>query len=83
MLTGLPIAGDPIGPMTAPPGWQQDLEARFAAVLEPPEAAGLLRIPADQRDGPTMMWLEQFRVERMVAQPTEEQVARHLEAFLL
>ena len=51
MLTGLPIAGDPIGPMTAPPGWQQDLETRFAAVLEPPEAAGLLRIPADQRDG--------------------------------
>ncbi|KAL6908158.1 hypothetical protein ACP4OV_002328 [Aristida adscensionis] len=82
MLTGLPIAGDPIGPAAAPPGWQEDLEARFAGVVELPEG-GLLPVPATQKHGPKKLWLEQFRVERMVADPTEQQLARHLEAFLL
>ncbi|KAL6838864.1 hypothetical protein ACP4OV_031300 [Aristida adscensionis] len=83
MLTRLPLAREAIGPSEAPVGWREDLQQRFAGVhpVEPP--GGLLPVQANQTHGPKKIWLEQFRVEMMTADPTEYQLARHFEAYLL
>ena len=33
-LLGLPLAGEPIGPLDAPEGWRAAMQARFAAAFQ-------------------------------------------------
>lgn len=83
MLLGLPIAGAAAFPSDAPVNWRDALLARFHGALGADVAPSYVDFPVRQRHGPPLGWLSQFRVERMVPQPTAEQVSWHLKAYLL
>ncbi|CAN6164212.1 unnamed protein product [Urochloa humidicola] len=78
MLTGLPIHGTAIGPLTTPEGWREDLAQKFQGVL--PENVDI-GISASKKHGPQLQWLHMFRLDRMVEDPYR--IARHFEAYLL
>ena len=56
MLLGLPLAGNPIGPLADPPEWQTELGARFLNIYA---NASVL---ASEPHGPKFDWLQKFRV---------------------
>ena len=55
-LLGLPLAGEPIGPLDAPVGWHATMQARFAGVRE-----GVQALP-DRKNGPSVAWLGHYQV---------------------
>jgi hypothetical protein len=65
-LLGLPVVGEAVGPRVVPPGWMDDLQARFAAVDRHPGLGPVLPHPAGAR-GPSKKWLMQFQVSHSIA----------------
>ena len=55
-LLGLPLAGEPIGPLQAPAGWHQTMVARFHGLRD-----GVVPMP-HERHGPSHAWLSEFEV---------------------
>ena len=55
-LLGLPLAGQPVGPLEAPVNWQDDLIARFQGIF-----AGAPPLQYDSH-GPKLDWLVAFQV---------------------
>lgn len=55
-LLGLPLAGEPIGPLDIPAGWRAALVARFAGVRE-----GIAAM-RQEKHGPTLSWLSEYEV---------------------
>jgi hypothetical protein len=56
MLLGLPLAGEPIGPLQEPNGWQETMDARFHGIR-----AGVAPMTFDAH-GPRQAWLHEFQV---------------------
>nr|XP_051208128.1 serine/threonine-protein phosphatase 7 long form homolog [Lolium perenne] len=80
MLLGLPLAGEPIGPLEEPVGWMHTMDARFVGVRE---GVGPISFEAH---GPRQAWLHEFQIEQFgypdVAM-TAAQITRSLEAYLM
>jgi len=55
-LLGLPLAGEPVGPLPVPDNWRADMEGRFAGLHDGDEAIG------DDMHGPMVSWLNSFKV---------------------
>lgn len=81
MLLGLPIAGAAVFPPVVTPAWMDEILQRFAGVL-PPDAQPP-QFGFHDSHGPSKVWLEQFRAERLPADAEDWRVRRHLEAYLL
>lgn len=81
LLFGLPLAGQPVGPVVVPGDWEEQLLDRFQGVFNPEE--GEEQFGFHDRHGPTKPWLSQFRAERLTEDDPEWKVQRHLEAYLL
>ncbi|KAM0839670.1 hypothetical protein ACQ4PT_060165 [Festuca glaucescens] len=82
MLLGLPVSGRVVTPTANPnKDWCEHLVQRFRGVLpEDPEK------PYEEfahSYGIPFSWLCRFKLENMAANADDNQVARHLEAFLL
>jgi hypothetical protein len=65
-LLGLAVAGEAVGPRVVPPGWMDDLQARFAQVDRRPDLGPVLPNTAGAR-GPSKKWLMQFQVNHSIA----------------
>ncbi|KAK1630167.1 hypothetical protein QYE76_004482 [Lolium multiflorum] len=80
MLLGLPLAGEPIGPLEEPVGWMHSMDARFLGVRE---GVGPISFEAH---GPRQAWLHEFQIEQF-GYPDEPmtavQITRSLEAYLM
>jgi hypothetical protein len=59
MLLGLPLEGDPIGPLQAPADWEEDMALRFQGIR-----AGA-RPFASEAHGPKLDWLLEYQVSWM------------------
>uniref|UniRef100_A0A8I6WQ49 Aminotransferase-like plant mobile domain-containing protein n=1 Tax=Hordeum vulgare subsp. vulgare TaxID=112509 RepID=A0A8I6WQ49_HORVV len=81
MLLGLPLAGNPIGPLADPPEWQTELGARFLNIY------ANAPVLASEPHGPKFDWLQKFRIENFPGYPHVEmsdiQITRSLEAYLM
>nr|XP_051229877.1 serine/threonine-protein phosphatase 7 long form homolog [Lolium perenne] len=80
MLLGLPLAGEPIGPLEEPVGWMHSMDARFVGVRE---GVGPISFEAH---GPRQAWLHEFQIEQFGypdAPMTAAQITRSLEAYLM
>ena len=55
-LLGLPLAGEPIGPLQAPENWQEAMSLRFQGINP---RAGVF---ASENHGPKLDWLLDFQV---------------------
>ncbi|KAK1605482.1 hypothetical protein QYE76_029155 [Lolium multiflorum] len=80
MLLGLPLAGEPIGPLEEPVGWMHSMDARFLGVRE-----GVGPISFDAH-GPRQAWLHEFQIEQFGypdVPMTAVQITRSLEAYLM
>uniref|UniRef100_A0ACD5VBT6 Uncharacterized protein n=1 Tax=Avena sativa TaxID=4498 RepID=A0ACD5VBT6_AVESA len=77
-LLGLPLAGQPIGPLDALASWSTNMAQRFE---------GITAVPFDHDEhGPKFDWLLGFQIQRLgypELQLTEPQITRCLEAYLL
>ena len=60
-LLGLPLAGEPIGPLQAPVNWEDDLANRFGGIFP-----GAPDFNADSH-GPKLEWLLAFQVGASVS----------------
>jgi hypothetical protein len=58
-LLGLPLAGEPIGPLQAPADWEQDMALRFQGIRQ---GAGLF---AAEAHGPKFDWLLNYQVSSL------------------
>jgi hypothetical protein len=56
-LLGLPLAGDPIGPLCAPNNWAVDLIAHFNKIH-----GGVAHPDIELSHGPKYAWLKEFQV---------------------
>ncbi|KAK1650728.1 hypothetical protein QYE76_068533 [Lolium multiflorum] len=80
MLLGLPLAGEPIGPLEEPVGWMHSMDARFLGVRE---GVGPISFEAH---GPRQAWLHEFQIEQFGypdVPMTAVQITRSLEAYLM
>ncbi|KAK1630045.1 hypothetical protein QYE76_004360 [Lolium multiflorum] len=80
MLLGLPLAGEPIGPLEEPVGWMHSMDARFVGVRE---GVGPISFEAH---GPRQAWLHEFQIEQFGypdVPMTAVQITRSLEAYLM
>ncbi|XP_051214137.2 serine/threonine-protein phosphatase 7 long form homolog [Lolium perenne] len=80
MLLGLPLAGEPIGPLEEPVGWMHSMDARFVGVRE---GVGPISFEAH---GPRQAWLHEFQIEQFGypdVPMTAAQITRSLEAYLM
>ncbi|KAK1651020.1 hypothetical protein QYE76_068825 [Lolium multiflorum] len=80
MLLGLPLAGEPIGPLEEPVGWMHSMDARFLGVRE---GVGPISFEAH---GPRQGWLHEFQIEQFGypdVPMTAVQITRSLEAYLM
>ncbi|KAK1668388.1 hypothetical protein QYE76_056547 [Lolium multiflorum] len=80
MLLGLPLAGEPIGPLEEPVGWMHSMDARFLGVRE---GIGPISFEAH---GPRQAWLHEFQIEQFGypdVPMTAVQITRSLEAYLM
>ena len=59
MLLGLPLAGDPIGPLQAPADWQEGIALRFQGILD---GAGPF---TSEAHGPKLDWLLNYQFRSM------------------
>nr|XP_051197044.1 uncharacterized protein LOC127310404 [Lolium perenne] len=80
MLLGLPLAGEPIGPLEEPVGWMHSMDARFVGVRQ---GVGPISFEAH---GPRRAWLHEFQIEQFGypdVPMTAAQITRSLEAYLM
>ncbi|KAK1605043.1 hypothetical protein QYE76_028716 [Lolium multiflorum] len=80
MLLGLPLAGEPIGPLEEPVGWMHSMDARFVGVRQ---GVGPISFEAH---GPRQAWLHEFQIEQFGypdVPMTAAQITRSLEAYLM
>ena len=59
-MLGLPLAGEPVGPLEAEVNWKQDLRDRFEGIYD-----GAPLVEADSH-GPKLDWLLGFQVSSCV-----------------
>ena len=59
MLLGLPLVGDPIGPLQAPADWQEGMALRFQGILAGAEPF------TSEAHGPKLDWLLNYQVRSM------------------
>jgi hypothetical protein len=55
-LLGLPLAGEPIGPLEAPVNWEHAMDARFHGIRD---GVGPL---VSEKHGPRLAWVREFQV---------------------
>lgn len=80
MLLGLPLAGEPIGPLEETVGWMHSMDARFQGVRAD---VGPMTFEAH---GPRQAWLHEFQIEQFGfpdVPMTAVQITRSLEAYLM
>ncbi|XP_024313112.1 uncharacterized protein LOC112269884 [Brachypodium distachyon] len=80
MLLGLPLVGDPIGPLQAPADWQEGMAIRFQGILA---GAGPLTSEAHR---PKLDCLLNYQIQKFgysETQMTEPQITRSLEAYIM
>ncbi|XP_071680398.1 protein MAIN-LIKE 2-like [Lolium perenne] len=76
-LLGLPLAGQPIGPLAEPVLWDQEMSARFEGTR-----AGQTEFLCEDH-GPKCDWLLNFEVSQFTPPMSEAQITRSLEAYIL
>ncbi|KAK1607857.1 hypothetical protein QYE76_031530 [Lolium multiflorum] len=80
MLLGLPLAGEPIGPLEETVGWMRSMDARFLGIRDD---VGPISFEAH---GPRQAWLHEFQIEQFGypdESMTASQITRSLEAYLM
>ncbi|KAK1680870.1 hypothetical protein QYE76_041718 [Lolium multiflorum] len=76
-LLGLPLAGQPIGPLAEPVLWDEEMPARFEGTR-----AGQTEFLCEDH-GPKCDWLLNFEVSQFTPPMSEAQITRSLEAYIL
>ncbi|XP_071679930.1 serine/threonine-protein phosphatase 7 long form homolog [Lolium perenne] len=76
-LLGLPLAGQPIGPLAEPVLWDEEMRARFEGTR-----AGQTEFLCEDH-GPKCDWLLNFEVSQFTPPMSEAQITRSLEAYIL
>ncbi|KAK1699330.1 hypothetical protein QYE76_016027 [Lolium multiflorum] len=76
-LLGLPLAGQPIGPLAEPVRWDEEMSARFEGTR-----AGQTEFLCEDH-GPKCDWLLNFEVSQFTPPMSEAQITRSLEAYIL
>ncbi|KAK1666373.1 hypothetical protein QYE76_054532 [Lolium multiflorum] len=76
-LLGLPLAGQPIGPLAEPVLWDEEMPARFEGTR-----AGQTEFLCEDH-GPKSDWLLNFEVSQFTPPMSEAQITRSLEAYIL
>ncbi|KAK1680143.1 hypothetical protein QYE76_040991 [Lolium multiflorum] len=76
-LLGLPLAGQPIGPLAEPVRWDEEMPERFEGTR-----AGQTEFLCEDH-GPKCDWLLNFEVSQFTPPMSEAQITRSLEAYIL
>ncbi|KAM0857006.1 hypothetical protein ACQ4PT_048745 [Festuca glaucescens] len=79
-LLGLPLAGEPIGPLEAPADWQHTMDARFHGLRD---NVGPMTF---EKHGPRQAWLHEFQIQKFgypATQMPRMQITRSLEVFII
>lgn len=74
MMLGLPLVGDPIGPLQTPADWQEGMALRFQGILT---GAGPL---TSEAHGPKLDWLLNYQIQKFgVSKDPNDRASDHSE----